>query len=149
MKLDMSPLPDPALQSDFYRGVPLKRLLAWIVDTIVIFVACAILATLPLFLGWLVFPLILLVVSFLYRFLTISSASATPGMRLMNIQFRNKDGAALDAAEAAIHTLAFMIFQVSVLLQIVSAVLMIGTARGQSLQDFLTGVVAINRPSQY
>ena len=36
----MSATPDPHAQPDFYRDVPLKRLLAWVVDAGVTLLAC-------------------------------------------------------------------------------------------------------------
>ena len=35
-KIDLSALPDPELDAQFYAGVPFKRLLAWVFDVIAI-----------------------------------------------------------------------------------------------------------------
>ncbi|MEM7473170.1 MAG: RDD family protein, partial [Pseudomonadota bacterium] len=75
--MTFSKLPDPVSQSEFYSGVAVKRSLAWIVDTIIIALMTAVVATLPLFIGWFFFPVLFIFLSFLYRVATISSGSAT------------------------------------------------------------------------
>lgn len=138
-------LPDPHAQSEFYDGVAIKRLLAWVVDIALIGICSAILATLPLFIGWFFFPFIFLTISLIYRIGTIASASATPGMRLFNIELRTHDGQMLDGGVAAIHTIAYMIASAFFLPQLISVILMLTQPRGQGLHDLLTGVAAINR----
>lgn len=138
-------LPDPARQPEFYDGVPTKRLLAWCVDMLLIFAASALVATLPLFIGWFFFPAIVLTISLIYRIGTIASRSATPGMRLFNIELRNREGQHLDGSEAALHTIAYLIASAFFIPQLVSIGLMLLGDRGQGLHDLLTGVVALNR----
>ncbi|SHE76755.1 RDD family protein [Litoreibacter ascidiaceicola] len=142
-------LPDPHTQPAFYEGVGVKRLLAWVVDTVLIGIIAAVIASIPLFLLWFVFPLVFLVVSLVYRIGSIRAASATPGMRLFNIELRAHDGQRLDGSAAALHTIAFMIASAFFIPQIASVFLMLMTERGQGLHDMFTGVVAINAPSRY
>ncbi len=142
-----SALPDPQTSPGFYDGVAIKRGLAWFVDTLAVAVISAALATLPLFIGWFFFPLIFLVVNVVYRIGTIASSSATPGMKLFNIEFRTHEGQQLDGSLATLHTITYLIATASVILQLISIGLMLGSARGQSLHDMLTGVVAMNRSS--
>lgn len=151
MSADMSDtfLPDPIDQAEFYAGVPVKRLLAWIIDTILIGSVAAVLATLPLFIGWFFYPFIFLVVSFLYRSATISSRSATWGMRLMNIELRGRTGQPLEGSEAMMHTGAYLLASAFFLPQLISVLLMITSPRHQSLHDHLVGSAAINKPSRY
>ncbi len=144
-----SGLPDPATQPEFYENVPTKRLLAWLVDIVVIALFSAVAATLPLFVGWFFFPLVFLVLSFIYRVSTITRGSATWGMRLFNIELRNREGAPLDTAEALIHTSAYMVASGFFFPQVISVVLMLGSERRQGLHDMLCGTAAINRPSRY
>jgi len=140
-----SGLPDPDLQAAFYAGVPAKRLLAWLIDALVIGVL--VLAALPLtvFIGVLFMPVLFLVLGFAYRFITIAGASATPGMRLMAIEFRDRAGQRFDGSLALSHTLLFTLACAVAPLQLVSAVLMATSARGQGLGDMLLGTTAINR----
>lgn len=142
-------LPDPIDQADFYAGIPLKRLLAWVIDTALIGIAAAALATLPLFIGWFFYPLIFLVVSFFYRTATITSASATWGMRLMNIELRGRTGQPLDGSEAMMHTGTYLLASAFFLPQLISVLLMLTSPRNQSLHDHLVGSAAINRPSRH
>lgn len=138
-------IPDPERQPEFYADVPTKRLLAWLVDTVLIVVLCLLVLPFTAFTGLLFFPALLLVVGFAYRVVTIAGASATWGMRLMAIEFRGRDGARFDLGMAFLHTLGLTVSFALPLLQAVSIVLMLTTARGQGLSDHLLGSVAINR----
>lgn len=141
-------LPDPAIQPAFYDGVATKRLLAWLVDSILVGIIAAIVASLPLFLLWFVFPLVFLVISLIYRIGTIASFSATPGMALFNIQLRTYQGAKLNGTEAALHTVSFLVASAFFLPQLASVILMLVNPRGQGLHDMFCGVVAINAPGR-
>ncbi|EPX80295.1 RDD family protein [Litoreibacter arenae] len=142
-------LPDPVTEPAFYSGVSVKRLLAWVVDTVIVGIVAAVVASIPLFLLWFVFPLVFLVVSLIYRIGSIRAFSATPGMRLFNIELRNREGAKLDGTDAALHTVAYMVASAFFIPQVVSVFLMLMTERGQGLHDMFTGVVAINSPGRY
>jgi len=140
----LSHLPDPVRQAAFYEGVTLKRGVAWIVDTVLIA-----LLTLPIavfsIVGLFVLPLVFVVVGFLYRWMTIASRSATPGMRLMSIEFRNAFGERFDGGQAFLHTLGYTITASTVILQLVSIALMFLSERGQGLSDMVLGTTALNR----
>lgn len=147
--MNFTALPDPVTQSEFYDGVAIKRFLAWIVDVFVVVLMTAVIATLPFFVGWFFFPLLFLLINFIYRLASISSRSATWGMRLMNIELRNKDGAHLDTSEALLHTAGYMVASSFFLPQVISVVLMLVSERGQGLHDMLCGTTAIRKPSRY
>ncbi|MBW4982340.1 RDD family protein [Mameliella sp. CS4] len=140
----MSHLPDPDRQAAFYEGVTVKRGLAWVVDTVLIS-----LITLPVavfsIVGLFMLPLMFLLIGFLYRWMSIAGKSSTPGMRLMNIEFRNAWGARFDGGEAFLHTLGYTLIAATVILQIASIVLMFVSERGQGLHDMVLGTVALNR----
>ena len=100
MTQTMSPtrgLPDPEYDAAFYDGVPAKRLFAWVVDVILIASLSFFLALLSFGIGFFLWALLYLTVSFLYRSATIGSGSATLGMRLMNIELRNSLGQRLSS----------------------------------------------------
>ncbi|ROT98568.1 RDD family protein [Histidinibacterium lentulum] len=139
-------LPDPALRPDFYRAVPAKRLGAWIVDILAVAVACMVLLPFTAFTGIFFFPLMMLVVGFLYRWSTIAQGSATPGMWLMGIEFRDRDGERLSGGTAFAHTLLYSVSLAVAPLQLISVILMLVTPRRQGLGDHLLGTAAINRP---
>ncbi|MEM9582080.1 MAG: RDD family protein [Pseudomonadota bacterium] len=142
-------LPDPITQAEFYAGVPIKRLLAWVVDIIVIAIITAVAATLPFFIGWFFFPLIFMVLSFIYRVVTIGAHSATWGMRLFNIELRNRQGQHLDGAEALLHTAGYMVASAFFIPQLISLILMGISERGQGLHDLICGTTAINKPQRH
>ena len=140
-------LPDPQLDSQFYAGVPFKRLLAWLVDlTAVVAISFAlIIASLGL-LALFAVPVSFLV-NFTYRFLTINNRSATWGMRLIGIELRNKEGNHLSTSEAAFHTALFVVLFMSVLGIFASMLAMLVTDRGRGIHDLILGTTAINRPA--
>ena len=140
-------LPDPAFDAGFYADVAPKRLIAWIVDTVLIVLVTAVLVPLTAFTALFFLPLLVLTVGFLYRWATLASRSATWGMRLVAIEFRRADGTRLDGATALLHTLGYTVSMAMVLPQVISVVLMLTGARGQGLSDHVLGTAAINRPA--
>lgn len=138
-------LPDPVIQPEFYADVPMKRLLAWQVDTILIALICLLILPFTAFTGLFFFPLLMLMVGFAYRVITIANRSATWGMRLMAIEFRTAQGERFGLGLATLHTLGTSFSFALPVLQVISVVLMMTTARGQGLTDHLLGSVALNR----
>lgn len=138
-------IPDPVTQAEFYADVPAKRLIAWVADTILVAVICLLILPFTTFTGIFFFPVLMLVVGFAYRVVTLARGSATWGMRLVAIEFRTVSGARFDLGMAFLHTLGFTVSCAFFLLQVVSIVLMLTTARGQGLSDHVLGTVALNR----
>jgi uncharacterized RDD family membrane protein YckC len=141
-------LPDPDFQAEFYADVPLKRGLAWLVDTLLIAILTLVIIPFTAFTALFFLPVLYLCVSFLYRVWALSARSATPGMRLMAIEFRDRSGARFDTATAFLHTLGYSLTIATLLPQLVSIGLMLTGARGQGLSDLVLGTVAINRPAR-
>jgi uncharacterized RDD family membrane protein YckC len=137
--------PDPDRHAEFYRGVALKRGLAWIVDTIFVTLIVALVALVTALTALFILPLVWLAVGFLYRWVTLSGNSATWGMRLMNVEFLDRYGQRFDAATAFLHTLGYSLSMAFVIPQILSVALMLVSRRGQGLTDMVLGSVAINR----
>jgi uncharacterized RDD family membrane protein YckC len=138
-------LPDPERAPELYADVPVKRLVAWVVDFLLIAVLTAIVVPFTFFTGLFYLPVLFLFVGFLYRWATIASGSATWGMRLAAIEFRDASGARFDSATAFMHTLGYTV-SVSVFpLQLVSIVLMLVSERRQGLTDHVLGTAALNR----
>jgi uncharacterized RDD family membrane protein YckC len=142
---DIEVLPDPQRHAAYYEDIPAKRAMAWGIDTVAIAFLTAILIPLTgflalFFLGWLY-----LTISFLYRWATISQLSATPGMVVMGIAFRDSRGRRFDPGLAFLHTLAYSVSVAFVIPQLVSMALMAASARKQGLTDHVLGSVAINR----
>ena len=141
----MSLHPDPETQPEFYDGVATKRLFAWFVDAVVIFLACLVTLPFTAFTGLFFFPLMILVIGFIYRVATLTSGSATWGMRLMGMELRTNADEPLDAGTAFLHTLGYTVSIGVMPLQLISIVLMGTTARCQGLSDMVLGTVALNR----
>lgn len=143
-------LPDPDRDSQFYEGVPSKRLTAWIIDFLIItvftLVASVAIGILTFGFGFALMPMIFFGTSFFYRTLTIASQSSTWGMRMMGIELRRQDGHRLDPATAAIHTGIFMLLMASVIGWIISSLAIVSTRYNQGLPDLFLGTTAINTP---
>jgi len=142
-------LPDPHSQPEFYADVPLKRLIAWLIDTILIAVLSALIVPFTFFTGLFFFPFLMLVISFAYRVVLLANGSATLGMRLTAIEFRDAQGAKFDLQTAFMHTLGYSFSIAIVPVQMVSIVLMVTTERAQGLSDHMLGTVALNRRAGY
>ena len=140
-----SGLPDPDYHAEFYADVPAKRLLAWVIDTVLIALIVFGLTLIGFLIPLLFLPFLFAVVSFLYRWGTIASRSATPGMRFMAIELIDRDGRPFDGGTAFLHTAGYTVSVVTVPLQLVSIVMMLMTARRQGLTDTILGTAAVNR----
>lgn len=138
-------LPDPDTQGDFYASVPVKRFFAWIVDSILILAISLIAVPFTAFTAIFFFAFLVLAVSFVYRFLTLSQGSATLGMRLMAIEFRNRYGERLDSSTAFWHTAMYIGMTAVFIVKIISVVCILVTPRAQGLHDMVLGTAAINR----
>ncbi|MEM9343133.1 MAG: RDD family protein [Pseudomonadota bacterium] len=143
---DMYPgLPDPETHPEYYSGVAMKRGLAWCVDSVVVALLTAVGVLFTAFIGLFFLPLLFLLIGFLYRWVTISNGSATPGMRLFNIALRDRFGEPFDASAAFMHTAGYTLSMAIFPLQLISVALMLITERGQGLTDHILGTVAVNR----
>ena len=143
----MTELPNPELHADLYEGVPFKRLVASGVDLIITVLITVVLVPFTGFIAVFFLPLFYLIVSFLYRWVTIARGSATPGMRMAAIELRNANGQRLDTSEAALHTLGYSLSFAIFPLQLVSIALMLVSERRQGLTDHVMGTAMLNRRS--
>lgn len=147
MDHDLSGLPDPVLDGQFYAGVPFKRLLAWIIDTVIIgaFWLVLVVGTFGL-VFFLIFPT-LLAISFAYRAFMVHRYSATAGMMLMGIELRNGRGDKLSGQQALLHVILFLGLMVFFFINLISMIMILLSERGQGLHDMVLGTTAINRPA--
>ncbi len=141
----MTALPDPDYQAEFYASVPAKRLIAWIIDSILIFALSAGAVVLTAFTGLFIWPLLYLAVGFAYRTVTIANGSATWGMRFAGIELRDGEGRRMDSGMAALHTAGYSLSLALPVLQVISVILMLTSSRGQGLTDHFLGTVMLNR----
>lgn len=145
---DLSGLPDPQTDQQFYTGVPFKRFLAWIVDFIIIMLLAVVAVVATFGIGAFMFPLILLCINLGYRIFTLSRNSATLGMILTGIEIRNHRGDKLSPTEAAWHTGIYTVVMIFFFGLIISVIMMLVNERGQGIHDYLLGTTAINRPNK-
>ena len=144
---------DPAANPELFEGVLARRVIAFVIDVIIIalpVVAAAIfifvLGLITFGLGWALFwllsPASVIWALFYYGLTLGSPASATLGMRVMEIEMRTWYGAPAYFVLGAVHAVVYWI-SVSVLTPLV---LVVGffNARKRLLHDFFVGVVIIN-----
>jgi uncharacterized RDD family membrane protein YckC len=146
----MTPLYDPVAQPDLFEGVLSKRIIAFIIDAVLIValmipagLILLILGVITFGLAWLLFPALFAIVALGYMALTLGGpASASLGMRATGIEFRAWNGRRMFPLLAVMHALIFW-FSVGILTPLI---LLVGlfTARKQLLHDLLVGVVALN-----
>ncbi|WP_372573111.1 RDD family protein [Ruegeria jejuensis] len=141
----MTHLPNPDYQPEFYASVPAKRFFAWVFDSLLIVLISLIAIPFTAFIGLFFFPVLYLVIGFIYRTATIASGSSTWGMRFVGVELRDNDGTRLDAGQALAHTAGYTISMAFPILQVISIIMMLTGARGQGLSDTVLGTVAINR----
>ena len=144
---------DPAANQELFEGVLARRIVAFIIDLVIIAVpliaASAFIFVFGLVtfgLGWLLFWLlspISVVWALAYYGLTLGSpASATIGMRAMEIEMRTWYGAPAYFVLGAVHAVVFWI-SVSVLTPFILLVGFFNTRR-RLLHDIIVGTVLIN-----
>lgn len=143
---DLSGLPDPDEDPQFYSGVPFKRLIAFFIDFIVVFglSVAAIFATLGV-VGFFFIPAMFLI-NIAYRIFFIGKNSATLGMQAAGIEIRNNEGEKLDYEAATWHTGTFILLFMFFITNVINIAMMLLNLRRQGLHDYLLGTAVINRP---
>src|SRR6202049_2288553 len=158
ISLDIKPHAyDPAANPELFEGVLSRRLVAFFIDVLIIAVpviAAAIVIFLfgivTLGLGWMLFWLLSpasVIWALVYYGVTMgSAASATIGMRAMEIEIRTWYGAPAYFLLGAVHAVVYWV-SVSVLTPFI---LLLGLFNGRRrlLHDILVGTVLINNPSR-
>ena len=142
---------NPDSQPELFDGVLSRRIVAFVIDAILIFLLMIPAALLVFILGlltftiawWILFPPLFAIVALGYVGLTLGGpGSATIGMRMSGIEMRTWNGATVFMLLAVMHALIFW-FSVGLLTPLI---LLVGlfTARRQLLHDLLLGVVVVN-----
>jgi uncharacterized RDD family membrane protein YckC len=141
-------LPDPEYIEQMYSDVPSKRLFAWVIDVVFIGLIVGVLTMFSFFTALFFLPFLFGVVSFFYRWGTIASGSATPGMRIMAIGLRTADGERLTGSTAFFHTAGYFFSVITFPLQLISMAMMVMSSRKQGLTDMVLGTVALNQSAR-
>jgi uncharacterized RDD family membrane protein YckC len=158
MSMDLKPHAyDPAANPELFEGVLARRCIAFLIDVTiitipVIFAAIFILiiGLITLGLGWALFWLLspaAVIWAIAYYGMTFgSAASATIGMRVMDIEMRTWYGAPCYFVLGAVHAVVYWI-TVSFLTPLVLLVPFFNHRR-RLLHDILVGTVVINNPAR-
>ncbi|WP_421913504.1 RDD family protein [Mesorhizobium sp.] len=130
-----------------YEGVRTRRILAFLIDYIVIAlltIAFAIvvffLGFLTLGLGWMLYGVLVPAVALLYIWNTLGSADqATTGMKMMGIRLDRLDGRPIDGMTAVVHSVLF--WAGNVILSPFVLLVTLFSDRKRALHDLLLGTV--------
>jgi uncharacterized RDD family membrane protein YckC len=137
----------PVFGIERFEGVLFRRILAFILDCILIALATIPFAFLIFFVAVMTLGLIVLplgVLTFLYFVLFTGGAkSATPGMRVMGIELRDVRGGRPDFLQAGIRALVYMASGV-VFTPLIYAVALFNIRR-RTIHDMLTSTVVVRR----
>jgi uncharacterized RDD family membrane protein YckC len=158
ISLDVKPHAyDPVANPELFEGVLARRLMAFLIDLVVLAIPLIVTAIFILLfglmtfgLGWMLFWLLSpasVVWALLYYGLTMgSAASATVGMRAMDLEIRTWYGAPAYFLLGAVHAVVYWV-SVSVLTPLI---LLVGLFNGRRrlLHDMLVGTVVINNPAR-
>ena len=148
---------DPVTNPELFEGVLARRVIALFIDVIIITVpivfAAVVIALFGLFtfgLGWLLFwllsPAAAIWAIFYYGLTFGSPASATIGMRAMELEMRTWYGAPAYFLLGAVHAILYWV-SVSALTPLILLVSLFNERR-RLLHDMLVGTVVINNPAR-
>lgn len=141
---------DPLTQPDLFEGLRSRRIMAFCVDVVAVFILFGIASIVVFFLGiftlglaWIVYAFLWQAVALLYTAFTMGGPNAaTPGMRAMGLEMRLWYGARPYPLLAAMHVLLFW-FSVSLLTPLVLLVSLFSD-RKRLLHDIVLGTVVMN-----
>lgn len=147
---------DPALDPELFEGVVPRRVIAFMIDVVIILVPVLVAALFILLfglvtfgLGWVLFWLLspgTVIWALAYYAMTLGSpASATIGMRMVDLEMRTWYGAPCYSLLGAVHAIAFWL-SVSALTPFVLLVCFFNHRR-RLLHDILLGTIVINKPA--
>jgi uncharacterized RDD family membrane protein YckC len=146
---------DPATNPELFEGVLARRMIAFLIDVVIIALPMALIALFILVfglvtfgLGWALFFLFYplgVLWALIYYGLTLGGPhSATIGMRVMDIEMRTWYGAPAYFVLGAVHAIIYWV-SVSVLTPLVLLVALFNDRR-RLLHDIVLGAVIINNP---
>lgn len=144
---------DPARNPEYFDGVLTRRIFAFLIDAAIVIgpiillsIFIFVLGIVTLGLGWLLFWLlspIFVIWAIIYTGSTLGSpASATLGMRAMELELRLWNGSRMYFLLGAVHAVFFWV--ITATLTPFVHLIALFNGRRRLLQDFLTGTVMVN-----
>jgi uncharacterized RDD family membrane protein YckC len=146
---------DPIANPELFEGVLARRMIAFLIDIIIVFIPVVFAAVFIFVFGiitlgvgwalyWLLSPATVVWALFYYGMTLGAPPSATWGMRIMDIEMRTWYGAPAYFVLGSVHAIVYWI-TVSFLTPLI---LLVGlfNERGRLLHDMLVGTVVINNP---
>ena len=147
-------VPDPVRDIQFYDGVPVRRLVAFCIDLLVVAGLWSVVLIVGLLISVLTLglaaPLALAVfgaADFVYRWAMLAERSATVGMMLTGIEVRDAAGDRPNPILAFLHVAGFYVSVFVTPLLVIGWLLMAASPRRRMLHDVALGAVVINRPA--
>ena len=147
-------IPDPDHDPQFYEGVPARRLIAFVLDTLVIMVLwfivlvmSALVAAVTLGLGLPIMLMFLAGTGLAYRWIMLWQRSATLGMLATGIEVRDQNGDKCNPTTAFLHSFAFIASLYFLPMAIIGWILMASSPHRRAMHDMLLKTVVINRPT--
>ncbi len=148
---------NPDTNPEFFEGVPARRLVAFLIDLVILAIPLVVLALfffaigiVTLGFGFILFglmPVLSVLWALFYYGATLGGPqSATLGMRAMDIEMRTWYGSSAYFVLGAVHAIVFWV-TVSALTPLVLFVCFFN-ARKRLLHDFLVGTVVVNNPAR-
>jgi uncharacterized RDD family membrane protein YckC len=149
MSLDQNPTIAAPDDWRAYSGVLSRRILAFIVDYMIVLLLCIpaavvvfFLGVITLGLGFMLYPALFVIVALLYFGLTLGGPNqASPGMRMAGIAVARMDGKPMDFMTAMVHTVLFWLINSVLTPLILLAGLFI--ERSRLVHDLLLGTVVV------
>lgn len=132
-----------------YEGVLSRRIMAFLIDYMLIAlmviplaIIVFLLGIVTLGLGWALFSVLFPAVALIYVWITLGGINqATLGMRMMNIRLERIDGENIDGLVAIVHTVLFWAGNVLLTPLILLATLFL--SRKRTVHDLLLGTVVV------
>ncbi len=132
-----------------YDGVRSRRIMAFLIDYLIVFLLCipvailiAVLGVVTLGLGWALYGIMFPLVALFYVSRTLGGPKqATKGMQMMNIKLARLEGGTVDPLLAVVHTVLFWGLNVLLTPFVLLATLVLD--RKRTAHDLLLGTVVI------
>jgi uncharacterized RDD family membrane protein YckC len=132
-----------------YEGVRTRRIVACLIDYLVVglltipfAILVLVLGLLTLGIGWMLFSVLVPAVAILYIWNTLGgSGQATLGMKMMSIRLERLDGSPIDGLTAVVHTVLF--WAGNVILSPLVLLVTLFADRKRALHDLLLGTVVV------